>query len=496
MKDEPEHLDPTAEISLETVQSRTVKGVVALTGRYFVLYIITLVAQGFLGALLTTAQFGIFGVVSAIVNFLVYFSDIGLAASLIQKKEKVTDEDLKTTFTVQQILVFSLLLIIFVASPHIKSFYKLDQSAIYLLYALGGSFLMSSIKTIPSVLLERHLRFEILALSNVLENLAYNILLVLLAWKGFGITSFTYAVLVRGVVGLITLYIFQPWKPSFMISKQSLKKLLVFGIPYQINTFIAVLKDDGLTIVLGKVMGLDALGILVWAQKWIQIPLRVVMDNVTRVTFPAFSRLQDQADHLKRSVTRSIFFITFLVFPAVVGIVILFPMITMLIPRYGQWTPAILPLTILAINVVFASVTTQLTNVLNAIGKIKITTFLMIMWTVLTWGLVPFLAARNGAAGAAVGYAAVGVSSIIAIFIVKKYVDFSLGQSALKPLLASVFMAIVLLALKSVLPLRFTSLIILAGAGIASYFAASFLLIGSLIITDIKKSFSSLFQKE
>ena len=62
-----------------------------LSWRYFVLYLITLIAQGFLGALLTTSQFGIFGVVSAIVNFLVYFSDIGLAASLIQKREKYFD---------------------------------------------------------------------------------------------------------------------------------------------------------------------------------------------------------------------------------------------------------------------------------------------------------------------------------------------------------------------------------------------------------------------
>lgn len=488
-------MDPTAEISLETVQHRTVKGVVALTGRYFVLYIITIIAQGFLGALLTTSQFGVFGIVSAIVNFLVYFSDIGLAASLIQKKEKVSDEDLKTTFTVQQILVLTLLLIIFFASPFIRTFYKLDQTAIYLLYALGISFFLSSLKTIPSVLLERHLKFEILAIANILESLVYSVLLVVLAWKGFGIMSFTYAVLARGVTGLITLYIFQPWKPGFAIVRSSLKKLLVFGIPYQINTFIAVLKDDGLTLVLGGIMGVNALGILVWAQKWIQIPLRVVLDNVTRVTFPAFSRMQDEKAQLEKTATRSIFFITFLVFPAVAGIVVLFPVVMNIIPKYHQWLPAVLPLTLLAVNVTFAAVTTQLTNLLNAIGKIKITSALMVMWTVLTWIFVPFLALRYGANGAASGYAVVGASSVVAIFIVKKYVNFSLMESAAKPLAAAILMGGAIIILRTVLPLSFYSIFVMGIIGLIVYSAAIFILVGSPIITDVKKSFSTLFSK-
>ena len=496
MHDQEDHIDPTSEISLDTVKERAVKGVVALTGRYFVLYLITLIAQGFLGAFLTAVQFGVFGIVSAIVNFLVYFSDIGLAASLIQKKEKISDNDLKTTFTVQQILVISLLVIIFLNSGKIQSFYHLDSSAILLLYALGGSFLMSSLKTIPSVLLERNLRFEILAISNILESIVYNFVLVMLAWRGFGITSFTIAVLARGVTGLVTLYIFQPWVPRFGISRSSLSKLLKFGIPYQINTFIAVIKDDGLTLVLGKIMGLDALGILVWAQKWIQIPLRVVLDNVSRVTFPAFSRMQDEGENLRRSVTRSIFFITFLTFPAVTGIVVVFPVIMESVARYHQWLPAALPIALLSINVLFASVSTQLTNVLNATGRIKITSALMVMWTILTWGLVPYLALHYGINGASLGYALVGISSIAVIIIVKKFIDFSLTESTVKPFLATIVMAATLLVLRHFLPVNLVSVVILIATGAASYIAAILVLVGASLVDDAKKAFGSILSQK
>lgn len=95
---EQEHLDPTHEISLETVKARSVRGVVVLTGRTFFLQILGLVATGFLWAYLGTTEIGIFLILNAVINFLNYFSDIGLAAALIQKKEKLTDSDLKTTF--------------------------------------------------------------------------------------------------------------------------------------------------------------------------------------------------------------------------------------------------------------------------------------------------------------------------------------------------------------------------------------------------------------
>jgi O-antigen/teichoic acid export membrane protein len=488
-----EHLEPTEEINLETVKARSVRGIVTLTARYFILYGMSSVASVFLGVFLTTAQFGTYGIVSAFVNFLVYFSDIGLAASLIQKKDKVTEEDLKTTFTVQQILVIFLLSILLVFSKSISKFYSLNNDGLILLYALGVSFLLSSLKTIPSVLLERKLEFEKITLSHILENMVYFSLLVFLAWKGFGIKSYTISVLARSVVGVVSLYLLKPWTPKFGISRKSLKKLLHFGIPYQINTLIALVKDDGLAIALGKIIGIDDFGILIWAQKWANMPLRFFMDQVTKVTFPAFARMQDEKEHLKRTATRSIFFICFLVFPSIIGLLVLSPIIIKIIPKYEKWTPALFPLILLSINTMFAAVTTQLTNLLNAIGKIKTTTKLMVMWTILTWSFVPFLGYKFGVNGAALGYSLVGASSLIAIHIVKKTVNFSLYHSAAKPALASILMGMVMFIVRSALPLNALSVWVLILVGMGTYSAGIIFLVGVSLIADVKKTIKTFF---
>lgn len=487
---ETEHLNPTDEINVNTVKTRAVRGIVILTGRTFFLQAVALVAQLFLFAYLGRYEFGVFAIVSAIINFLVYFSDIGLGAALIQKKEKPVETDLRTTFTVQQLLVLILIALVFVFSPLIAARYSLSKEGLGLLYALSLSLLLSSLKSIPSVLLERKLEFTKLVFPQILEQIVYYLVLVILAMKGMGLTSFTYAVLARGVTGLIAIYILQPWVPGIAISVKTLKNLFKFGVPYQINTFLATFKDDGITLVLGGILGPVGVGVLSFAQKLARIPLTFFMDTVTRVTFPAFSRMQEAKDELERSVTRSIFFICFLVFPSLVGISLLAPILVRVVPRYNQWIPALVPLIFISVNFLFAAGTTQLTNLLNAIGKIKITFYLMIMWTILSWALVPVLAIKFGVVGASIGYSLVGASSIIAIAVARRYVKFSLINSMIKPLIGSVIMGAILILVRGLLPFSFYSLGALAVIGVVSYSAAMFTLTGPSLIEDVKKAFS------
>jgi len=481
------------EIGIETIKNRSVRGIVVLTGRTFLLQIIGLVAQLFLFAYLGRYEFGVFAIVSAIINFLVYFSDIGLAAALIQKKEKPTDLDLKTTFTVQQILVFTAISVVLLLTPFFVQRYSLTNDGRMLLYALSFSLVLSSFKSIPSVLLERKLEFVKLVFPQILEQIVYNVVLVVMAMKGFGLASFSVAVLVRGVVGLLAIYYLQPWKIGIAFSKETLKGLFKFGIPYQVNTFLATLKDDGMIIVLGSIIGPAGIGILTFAQKIARLPLTFFMDTVTRVTFPAFSRLQDSKNDLERSVTRSIFFICLFVFPSLIGIIILAPILVNVVPRYAQWTPALIPIIFISINFAFAAATTQLTNLLNAIGKIKITFYLMIMWTVLSWLLIPILATKFGVIGASIGYSLVGVSSIVAIFIAKKYVNFSIGDSIIKPLIGSIVMGFILIIVRKFLDLSINSMLILTAVGVVVYGSSMVSMMGVSLIEDAKRSYKTLF---
>ncbi len=483
-----------AVINYELVKKRAIKGVAFLTGRTFFLQVITQVAIFLLTVLLSPSEFGVFFLVSIVVNFFAYFSDIGLAAALIQSKERVEQRDLKTVFTVQQVLVLLVILAIFLLTPLFKNWYHLSADGVYLIWALAFSLFLSSLKTIPSVLLERQLEFSKLILPQIVETIAFYLTAVLLAYQGFGVTSFTFAVLVRGMTGLVSMYMIQPWKPGFSFSKNSLKNLLSFGIPYQLNTFIALVKDDGLVMVLGGILGTSGIGFLGWAQKWGSAPLRFFMDQIIKVTFPAFSRLQNDKDKLSIAVSKSLMSISLMVFPSVIGLVVLAPSLTLVIPKYEKWQPALIALSLFGFNAIWAAITTPLTNTLNAIGKIKVTFRLMIMWAALSWILIPALTVYYGVNGAALGYALVSISSIVAIVVVTRFVKIDFTKAVIKPLIASCIMGILIFYLSTVLPPSVLTVAILVMSGVAVYAVFILLLLREEIKLGIKLLFSTLKQ--
>jgi O-antigen/teichoic acid export membrane protein len=415
--------EPEIGLEVNEIKRRSVSGVLALISRTFVVQIISFIATLALTIFLDPGIYGIFYLVSSVVNFLAYFSDVGLAAALIQKKETVTKKDLATTFSVQQLLVLTLLAVLFFVSPFIRTQYGIDRAGMYLLYAMGISLFLSSLKTIPSIMLEREIKFGKLILPQILETLAFNAVAVYFAWKGFGVTAFTYAVLARGVVGLVTMYIVYPWKPMFGIYRDSLRSLLRFGLPYQANTFLAVLKDDGMTIILTKIIGTTGLGYIGWASRWAGLPLRIVMDN------------------LARAVEISLKYMCLAAFPILVGMGFFALPLVELIPRYTKWLPALIPLYIYLYNSAWASISTSLTNLLNATGHIKQTFKLMLMWTGLTWLTMPFLSIKFGYLGVSYAVALIATSSIVTIFMAKKYVHFNLLNILKTPLAATLLMS-------------------------------------------------------
>ncbi len=488
-------IGPNIEVSLETVKSKAIKGVVALTGRALVLRVISFIAQGLLWAFLEPEHFGAFLLVSATVNFLSYFADIGLGAALIQKKERPNEIDLRTVFTVQEVLVILISIILLLFSPVLVKTHSLSKEGVYLLYALVGAFFLASLKNIPSIILERKLEFGKFIIPQIVEDLVYNVLVVYLAWRGYGLSSFTWSVLARGVVGVVAIYILQPWKPGVALSIKSLKSLLGFGIPYQLNNFLATVKDDGLTIVMGGILGQAGLGILGVAQRASQYPLRFFMDTVTKVTFPAFSRMQDDQNQLAQSLSRSVFFICSLVFPSLVGLFVLFPSIIKVIPKYQKWEPAYLPLLFFSANAAIASFTTQFTNTLNAIGKIKLTFKLMVMWTLLSWLFIPSMGIRFGFVGASFGHFLVSSSSIVAYFYLIKFVKPDILYSLGKPFLASLFMGLFLYLMQSFFEnMNLFRLFLMVFSGIIVYGIGLYLLTGKVLIEDVKKTFQNVFK--
>jgi len=428
------------ELDIQAIKSRSVKGMATLTGGGLILTLISGIGVLLLTTFLGPQEFGIYGLVVSVIVVLSYFSDIGLAASLIQKKEKLSTSDLRTTFTIQQSLVMIILVITLTLTKYIFAYYHFSQQQSWLFYSLLLSFFLSSLKSIPSVMLERALRFDRIMLVRIIETLVFNITAVFLAVKNYGVLSYMPAVLLQSFVGLILIYILNPWPIGLAFSLVSLKKLLKFGVPYQLNSLLAVAKDQMVNLFLYKIVGTSGMGLVNWGFYYSQMPQRLVMDNATKVAFPALSRMQNNDQELKKSVETLLRFITLTIFPALILIGLCWSHLAYLVPKWFKWQPGLISLYLFCFSAAMSCLSTPLTNTLYAMGKAKIVTYLMIMWLGLEWLFKPTFAIKFGFQGISYAAALISLSSLVPFFLAHKYIGFNILKSLKTPVLASFLM--------------------------------------------------------
>jgi len=360
--------------------------------------VLGLITNLIITALAAKQVFGIYATTLATIAIFNYLSDIGLAGALIQKKE-VTEDDLSTVFTVQQSIITTLVICGLLLTPFVQSYYHLPKDAIYLYWAVLAGFFISSLKTIPSVLLERSVKFANIVRVQVVENTLFYVIVSGCMLAGLNLYSFAIGVIVRSLAGTILMYRASPWRPRLKLHIASLKELLSFGVPFQANSLLALVKDELMIIFLGRTLGMQGLGDIVWAKKWAEAPIRIIMDNVSKILFPVLSRMQDDKDKLQKTVSVTIWLQTIILAPTLLLAAVALPYLVNHLPQYHKWQNALPIFYIFCASAFFSTLSTPFMNIFNALKKPKVPLYFMIFWTASTWLLTPWFISRFGPIG-------------------------------------------------------------------------------------------------
>lgn len=479
-----------SEFEIAKVGRRSIQGIFALISRTFFLNIISYGASLVIFTILTPREIGVYTAAIAGQRVISFFADFGLGAALVQRKEQLTRDDLTTVFTLQSFVTLFLFLLVLFTQEFIISFFKLGEAGSRLFLVLAFLVFLSSFKTIPSILLERAINFQKLIVPQIIEAFIFNLLLIILVLKGFGINGYTWAFLISGIVGTPFYYIVSPWKIGIGITRESLGHLR-YGIQFQAKNVLATIKDDFLTVFLAKILSFTELGYIGFAQRNAFFAYRFIVDNVTKVTFSTYSRLQDNKKMLKVAIEKSLFFVSASIFPLILGIIVVSPYVISYFPRWqGKWEPALLSLIFFSLNALISSLSGILVNVLDATGRVRLTLKLMTLWMLSTWILTPILIYLYGYNGVSIASFMIALTIVITIFLVKRVVEFSFFKSILKPLICSAIMAVFIFVLASryAIDLLTLSIIIVSGAFI--YGVNLFVIARGDLKIDIKMLFA------
>jgi PST family polysaccharide transporter len=415
--------------NLKSVSRKTVNGIFALASRSLILQIINFFAFITISVILSARELGIYTAVIAIQRIVSFFTDFGLGAALVQKKENLEKEDIATVFTIQFVVTLGIFLFFLIFINQLKSLTGLDDQGGRLLLVLVFTIFLSSFKMIPSIILERNINFGKLVIPQIGESLIFNLILIALVINKFGIDSYSWAFLVSSLVGIPLYFMISPWRPKIGVYKASIHNLK-FGIQFQAKNVLATIKDDFITVILTRVLSFTEIGYIGFAQKLAFFVYRYIVDSVTKVTFSSYSRIQDNKEFLKSAIEKSLFFTTLLIFPLLTGLIIISPYLISYFPKWAnKWEPALISIIFFSLNAIVSSMSGVLINVLDATGKVKTTLKLMVLWTLLTWILTPLFIYLFGFSGVAIASFIITLTIVITIYLVRKVVSFNFRKS-------------------------------------------------------------------
>ena len=434
---------------------------------------------------------GIYNTVLAMMAFFNYFSSLGLAAAIIQKKE-VDEKDLNTAFIIQTVLSLFIIIVGFFLTNYLFIIYKdLPKNAVYLYWALLFSFFFLSLKTIPSVLLEKKIQIYKVVLVQLIENLVFYSIVIIMSLMNLDILSLVVAVVARSLVGVISIYILNPWSPKLIFSKSAAKSLLSYGVPFQGNSFLALVKDDLMIIYLGAVIGFEKLSIVTFAKKYAEFSIRLIMDNINRVAFPVYSQFQNNKTLLKKSVEKILFYEALFIFPIIIGSVFIFDNLLKIMPGYFvKWQVALISFYFFSFSALFVSLYSPLISLFNAIGKVKLTLIIMVILTGLNWLLIPLMIKIFGYQGISIAFFIISLSFIFVFIKAKLTVEFSLKKAFGAPIISTIAMTAYLLLIKFWISKVVTNDLLLTGLAIIGssfvYFLVIYRIKGRVFFDEIK----------
>jgi O-antigen/teichoic acid export membrane protein len=422
----------------ESVLERTIPGLghqaglgVLLLGiRQIVVQGSNLIGSIVLARLLSTEQYGIYAIVGFSVAFLTTFGDAGLAASLVRQTHEPSEADYQAVFTAQQILIAVVTLLAWVVSPSVSSAYRLPEEGVWLFRLLAVALLVTSFQTMSVVKLERKLDFFRLSISEALQAVVFNVVVVLLTLKGMGIIGFGFAVLVRAIVSTIIIFLSAPWKMSWYWDFKRIQIHLKFGIPYQGITLISLLKDSISPIFVGLLINSSAVGQLNWAQTLAAYPAMALM-LFQRVYLPVFSKLQMKSGHLGLFLSQVIVLTNAIVAPLAITTLFFAEPITR--NFFGEKWLSSLPLFYpFWIGSLVVPTITPIFGAINAIGNSKLAFGFAFMWMTATWLFGAPLTLLFGVFGYASSSLGVLLTNYFVLYYARSITNFKLSPKILQ----------------------------------------------------------------
>ena len=279
--------------------TKTVTGIKWTSISALFITLLRIVQIAILARFLEPSDFGTMAIVNVLIGFSSIFMDAGVGNAIIFKQD-ISLNQLFSLYWFNIIASLIIYMIIFLLSPVVVFFYN-DEALKVLIILAALNILFVSFGQQHRILLQKELHFQRLAEIEIISFLIAFVATITSAFLGAGIFALIVSSLVNSLVS--SMLVIKVSKFSFFCKKRLNIKDLGFFIKFGMfqlgEKTLSYFSKNLDKLIIGKILGPELLGFYDVAIQMIFRPIGIINSIINRVSFPTFSKLQNDIIKLK-----------------------------------------------------------------------------------------------------------------------------------------------------------------------------------------------------
>jgi O-antigen/teichoic acid export membrane protein len=302
---------------MSNLRDKTIRGGLAKICSQAAVVILRMGSLMVMARLLDPMDFGLVGMVTAVMGVLNLLKDFGLSTAAVQRPT-VDNGEMSALFWINLLLGVILFLLSLAAAPLIAAFYH-EPRLSPVTAVLAAGFIFNAVGIQHSVLLQRQMRFTALAAIDVVSLSASVGVGILMARSGFGYWALVAMAVSNPLFATACLWTCAAWLPERPRRQPGIRSMMRFGGLLTLNGLVVYIAYNLEKVLLGRFWGAATVGIYGRAFQLITMPTDNLNSAVGGVAFSALSRLQDDPDRLKSYFLKGYSLVVAITIPVTMG---------------------------------------------------------------------------------------------------------------------------------------------------------------------------------
>lgn len=316
--------------------------------------------------LLSPGDYGLMSLASILTGYVEIFSELGLGSAIVQRKE-ITDDEYSSNFWFSLMVGLGFAVLAFgLAYPTAWLFN--EPGVVPITQTISVLFLVGALMVVPFNILMRNLQFKTIGIIQFCAAAISSLTMLWMAYNGFGVWTLIGGTIVLRVVTVVLVFAVSGWRPRFHFKWVEVRGFLRFGMNVAgARSLLYVLQKVDISIV-GAMLGTHAVGLYSFAMQLASLPTDKIVSLVNQVSYPIFSRVQDEPERVKDLYLRTTGYLAIVVSPLFLAGAIWGDAIVRAVLG-EQWLPIVFLFRALCVAQLLVSLTTVSSAVHRAVGR-------------------------------------------------------------------------------------------------------------------------------